>query len=156
MSIAVMVDVADAVLTDINADPEGNFGEFFVARRSYGEWDDQLEEIDQLFVDVVPAKHPLSEAADRSGAVLHHVDVQIVVRRRLRRTAETKRFRLSEVDGLLQLNENIFNYFIQHPLSDLATATWRESKLVTDYVRRHLRDFSQYTGISQVTYEVIV
>lgn len=152
---AVMVAVADALLTDLNADPEGNFDTYFVAERSYAEWDDTLEDEDELHVDVVAGKHPKSELADRGGSILHEVTVQIVVRQRLRRRPETKRFQLDGVDRLVLLNQTIFDYFVLHELSTLTTATWRDSKLVTDYVRKHLRENSQYTGISEVSFEVI-
>lgn len=152
---AVAVDVAKAILNALNSDPLTDFGVAFTAVRSYAEWDELLEDLDTLHVDVVPAKHRKTELADRGGAILHEVGIHVATRKRLRVDETTQRFDLDEVDDLVLLTEKISDHFIQLELATLSGATWIECKIISDYVRKHLRTNSQYTGIVEIAYEVI-
>lgn len=151
---AVLVDVASAILTDLNADPITNFGYDFTAVRSYAEWDENLEEFGTLHVDVVPAADE-STHADRSGNVTFSPTTQIVVRQRFRRDETTQRFDLDDIDGLVGALEKIHDFFVQHQLSTLTNATWISSKIAAPYVKSLLKTNHQYTGIVEVKFEVV-
>jgi len=155
---SVLADVSDAVTTDLNLDPATNFGVTFTAVRSYGEWDEKLKEgLDDLQCDVVPVRYD-EENLRRSGGyntTQHHVSCHIALRKRLVRATGTELFTLSDIDDLTEALEKIARFFTVRELSTLDTAAFIESRIVTPYVRRHLREMDQYTGIVLITYEIV-
>lgn len=166
---AVLVDVATAILKDLNANPKTNFGVKFIAVRSYAEWDVALEGsgLDELHVDVVPAGQPINTLADRGGNIEYETVIHIGIRQRFRRGGETKRFDLSEIDPLVLLTERIADYFasdggVPHQLSTMNSATWKpegtgneSSGILQPVDKTMLRMHGQFTGIVQLIYEVI-
>lgn len=153
---AVLADVATAVTVELNLNAFANFGVTFEAVRSYGEWNTQLEDIDDsLHVDVVPARYDDATLAERGGNIRHLVAVHIAVRKRFRVSASTERFTLSDIDDKLKLLEDINDFFVQKRLSSLPyTAMWVASSIPTPYTPAHLA-FGQYTGVAEVIYEIV-
>lgn len=152
-----LIDVAEAVVVDLNLAPLSNFGFAFTALLSYAEWDLELTD-NTLHVDVVPVGYMTSELADRSGQVEHAVAVHIAVRKRLKRATLTKRFVPADVKALITATRKINDFFVLRELTTMASAIWvqvpGESPIESAYDRDHLRLNSQFTGIVKVAYEV--
>lgn len=161
-----LIEVAKAIVDDLNADPGGNFGTGFTAVRSYAEWEIALRDVGELKVDVVPVAYLLNEMADRNGTLLYQVAVHIGVRKRLRRDSDTTRFDLAEVDDLVQLTRRLSDWFASdsgrpHELAAYPQAMWiaegvknNRSEILQTCDKKMLRTGGQYTGVIQVLYEV--
>ena len=151
---AVIVDVADAITTDLNIDPATNFGLAFVAERSDGEFDRLLKDIDLLHVDVVPAGHPSFLLSNIGGAIDHQAAVQVILRKRLV-VGTNERFLRSDVNALRLALQKIAVFFVRRELTTLTTATWISTEIEVDCNRSDARENHQYTGIVRIVYEVI-
>lgn len=159
---ATSVDVAEAVLVDVNADPLTNFGREFVAIRSYADWDDTIEE-DGIRVDVVPAPYakpgegfPESMLYASGTEVVHHPTTQIIVRERFRKDQNLKRFLVGDIDPNVLIVEKLAQFFVTKALSTMSSAQWISSEVTLLYSREHLRRNSQYTGLVTLVHQVIV
>lgn len=157
---AAVADIADAIVTELNADPHTNFGVTFDASRSFAEWDESLEDLDTLHVDVVPSKWEtlLLDRGDGTGAttnIRHSVTMQIVVRKRFSRQSN-ERFRLGDIDAMLLLLQRINDFFVQNEPVGVSNANWSQSRIAAGYTRDHLRNNGQYTGVVEITCDVDV
>lgn len=156
---AVLVDVADAVKDELASitglvlaiDPE----------RSYADWDEQLEDLSTLRVDVVPVNVGETELDSRGESrFLCHVDIGVRYRFAPEERESTGRITVSEIDDLLLLLQQFHDHFVNNGegrrLTSYTAAAWTETNVRTWYVREHLREMGQYTGIVRVTYEAVV
>lgn len=157
---AVLVSVADAIVSELllitglvrEIEPE----------RSYADWDEKLEQLNELHVDVVPVPSTTETDLDGRGATRYQCDVDIGVRYRFdaeERNADG-RISVEEIDELIELLQQFHDHFTNNGegrrLTGFAGAVWQETKVRTWYVREHLRELAQYTGIIRVTYEALV
>lgn len=161
---ADIVDIADAIVTDLNDDPATNFGISFTAVRSEAEWDDALESEGDPQVDVVPAGHPRFSLAERPAdpadpadvRVDHQVEIQVILRQRFRKGSD-KKLPQSSIDTLRLATQKIAKRYLGW--SPTSTATWvptaGDKPIEADGVRAHFRQHHQYTGIVKLTYEVV-
>lgn len=154
---AALVEVAEAITREIGEIPD--LVRDVEAERSYADWDLPLEEFDELRVDVVPVNVSEIELETR-GAALHVVRSYIAVRYRFRPEERTDigRVDVAEVDELILLLQQINNYFINggqgRRLLFMPEAVWTASDVRTWYMREHLREMAQFTGIIELKYEV--
>ena len=107
---AVIVQLADAIVTDLNA---ATFSQSFIAQRTYlPRW--KLEELAMIRVSVVP-KDDVSERASRTQWQEDY-QLDVAVQQKLG-TNET-----TQMDGLLLLGQELADYFkSRNPSGDLAT-----------------------------------
>ncbi len=153
---AVLVDVAEAVKAELET---GSFTLAITPERSYADWEDELEsdEAGRIRCDVVPVQIARSEL-DARGELVYMAETDIGIRRRFDNDAASwthGRVQLGDVDQLCQLVEQIHEFFAENNgrrLSTLTGATWEASEIRASYVRDHLREWRQFTGIVRVTY----
>lgn len=155
---AVLVDVADAVKEELKL---GTFACEIFPERSYADWEMRLEDIDKTQVDVVPVGVRRTEL-DARQTLLYLCDVDVGVRRRFSGDDTddyTGRVELSEVDTLVLLVEQLHEYMTDadnngRRLTEYTSAVWQECDIRSSFVRDHLREMRQFTGIIRVSYEV--
>lgn len=155
---AVLVSIADAIKDEINS-MTGLIREV-TAERSYADWDLPLDDFDQLQVDVVPVNTAETEL-DARGQTRYLCRTYIGVRYRFRpedRVAASGRIDLEQIDELIELLEQFHDEFIKEGngrrLTSYTTAVWQETSIRTWYIREHLREHGQFTGIIETSYEV--
>lgn len=151
---SALVQVADAVTAAIAGH---DFGIQFECERSYPNWDLKLEDADCLRVDVVPAELVRSDIDDHKSAV-YDCAIDIGVRKRFDQNDQeplTGRIEKTEVDRLIYLVEQIHDYFCDDGKRELAdNMNWRSTVVRAAYIREHLKDWRQFTGIIRITYEI--
>lgn len=141
---AVMVSVADALVTALNA---ATWSPTFTAVRSYAHWADKLESISSLKVDVVPVNHARSSLATR-GSLEYAPEIDIGFRQLLTTTTT------AAVDTLVALVESVNEWVCSRDVASTPVAEWESASIRALYVRDHLREWKQFTGIIRVTYRV--
>lgn len=154
---SVLVSVADGIVSELEA---GSFVVSISPERSYGEWEEDLTDLDTLHVDVVPVSTETVLSARRRLAYTCTVD--IAVRQRFGvedQQQSTGRVKRADVDQLVELVEQINEYMIDpdnsgRRLASYTAAAWKESEIRAAYVRDHLRGWRQFTGIVRAVYEV--
>lgn len=146
-----IIAIPKAIVADIN---DQDFGFEFVARRSYANWRDKLEEQDTLHVDVVPVNKFDPVLHDRSE-IMSLLSVDIVVRKRFgsSEVESDGNIATAEVDALVQLTTDIGEHYVADRVPDVDDAVWRETKVMAAYVPSHLRELRQYTGHVRITFE---
>ena len=150
---AVLVDVATAITAELAA---ASLGQTFVPARSYADWDEQLEDAGTLHVDVVPVNYDES-ALDSRESIGYVVSCDVGIRKRFGtddQEVSTGRIELAEIDDLVLLVEAIHEFFIERRLAGYESAVWRETKIRSAYIRKHLREYRQFTGMIRVSYDV--
>lgn len=151
--MSVLIDVAEAIKDNLNA---GSFTTTFTAQRSYGDTQVALEDQDTLHVEVIPQGYP--DEIITQGNHEYEVDVRIWVRKRFGQESRDgeQKLLLSQIDTLVDLVEDIQQFFIKRSLTGYTDASWRESTTETPYSAEHLRIYSQFTGQIKVIYKVPV
>lgn len=150
--VAVDLEIADAVVTALRA---GTFSRAIDPVRSYAEWEEQLEDLGTLHVDVVPLQTgPATELDDR-GSVQYTCEVDIGVRYRFG-TAEqestTGRVDVADVDACKLLVQEIAEFFITDRFADSPFAVWQETEIKLGWSRKHLRTMRQFFGFVRLTF----
>jgi hypothetical protein len=154
---AVLVEVADAITEQLNAaglTPE------FEAERSWADWDEKLEDSDELHVDVVGIAADV-EIEDRT-TLKYTCTVHIGVRKRFKvpdQDQSTGRIDKAEVDALVLLVQQIGELFAAPSasggrLTEFDVAVWEEFKPGMWFNRKLLRENRQFTGIVRVIHTV--
>lgn len=153
--MSVLTSAAQAVVDELNEDPETNFGLNFTAERSYADWDLPLEDLDELHVDVVP--HPQSKTElSVSDTLSYEVRSTILVRKRFGTDFQDNSGRtiVDEVDTLVGVVEAIAEYFVKLVMTNDTDAIWQAVELPDHYVRDHLREHRQFTGTVRLTHRI--
>jgi hypothetical protein len=146
--MALTLDIADAVVAELNAAPPGTFDPAFTAvRRVLPVFD--LAEMADLHVSVVP------RAIDIAGATrsASQYDVQIdigVQQKLLSSDGELDQ----QVPPLCVLVEQIAAYLMRRVLQTLPGAVW--VRLANDpiYAPEHLSQLRQFTSVLTLTYRI--
>ncbi len=141
--MALIVDIADAVVVELNA---GEFTQTFTARRLYRPQFDLVEMVD-LHVTVVPKGIEIG-IASRSG-VQCDVSVDVAVQKKLQ-TEDA-----AEIDPLMNLVEEIADFFRQRKLSQYPRASWIATANEPVYSPGHLEELRQFTSVLTVTFRVM-
>lgn len=153
---SVMVEVADNIRAQLNAEPGSTWAMSFQAERSWADWELQLEELDELHVDVVPAGFELVEDSDR-GDIVYTVMTDVGVRLRFDPRGvdgRTGRIKLERLDALSLLSEQITEFLHQDRLASYQGAVWVSTDFRTPYLQKHLRELNQWTAVTRTIYEV--
>ena len=141
--MALIVDIAEAVVAELNA---GEFSQAFSAQRLYRPQFD-LAEMKDLHVTVVP-KGVATSIASRSG-VQCDVSVDVAVQKKLESESS------DEIDPLMNLVEEIADFFRQRKLSQYPKASWVATANEPVYSPGHLEELRQFTSVLTVTFRVV-
>jgi hypothetical protein len=156
---SVLLAVADALAADLTAHA---FSVPFAATRTYADAEYQLETADSAVqCDVVPASKLKTELDDR-GTVRYLASAFVVFRRKFAGadieqvgTSEQSRVKAASVDPLVGLVEETSEWLTsQARLTNHPDAVWDSTNIEAAVVHKHLREWSQFTGIIKTTYEV--
>ncbi len=158
---SAMIEVAKAIVTELNADPVTNFGHSFTAERSYGEWNRKLEDVGALKVDVVDAGYVSSEVWDRGDGVTpnmrHVVAVQIAIRQRFSPTSQ--KMLVADIDPLKTLCEEIHDFFVFNELTGFTQATWvptaGDKPIEVSGAVEDMKEHHQFSGVVRLHFEVV-
>lgn len=150
---SVVVRMADAVVTALNSH---DWDIQFTAERSYAEFDDQLKDLGQLQIDVFPKFDPTLEL-DTRGTLGWQVAIDVGVRKRFGTEDQdqtTGRIKRDSIDELVNLVEAIAKYLIAERFTSLDAIgmVWQSTSIPALFVREHLRQWSQFTGIVRLTF----
>lgn len=127
----------------------------FTAEHSFADWQDLLKDVDRLHVDVVPFFRGVTELFAQKE-IQYVVPVDVAVRQRFASDQDRGdgRIPIAKVYELIELVEEIGEFFHVKRLANFDAAVWDETEVRVWYSRRDLRELRQYTGIVRVTHLV--
>ncbi|HJS06711.1 MAG TPA: hypothetical protein VJ809_03600 [Pirellulales bacterium] len=145
---AALVKVADDVTAALNGQ---TFVPSFTAVRSYADDEMELTEPGALRVDVVVVGHDEAELSSR-GVVRFQSGIDIGVRFKFGKDEQGSDGKIdkAEIDKLVELSESIYLFLARQRL-DLAV--WQDAAFRSSYVRKHLREWRQFTCIIRVRFD---
>jgi hypothetical protein len=150
MSQALLIEVADALVAELNAEaakPAGGvLGVQFVAGRHYRPQFD-LADLKALRVSVVPKGITIASLGRASNQ--HDVAVDVAVQKKVD-PADT-----AELDGLMLLVESLADFFRLRRLSTLPAAAWIKTENAPVYAPEHLEQHRVFTSVLTLTYRVV-
>jgi hypothetical protein len=156
---SILLAVADALAADLTAH---GFSLPFTAARTYADAEYQLGTADgTLQCDVVPASELKTELYDR-GTVRYLASAFVVFRQKFAGSdieqvgaSEQTRVKASAVDPLVGLVEEANEWLTAlERLTNHPDGVWNSTNIEAAVVHKHLREWSQFTGIIKTTYEV--
>ena len=139
--MALIADIADAVVTELNA---GSFSVPFTAERLYRP-DFELSDMKDLHVSVVPHGLEMSTA----GRVLSQHDVQIDVAVQKKLDAADN----AEIDALMGLVEELAEFL--RTKRQFGDAVWVRTENSPVYSQEHLGELRQFTSVLTATFRVV-
>jgi hypothetical protein len=152
---AVDIQVAEAVLSELNLAPAGTFVRPFTAERVYLGTPD-LADVAGVRLSITPTAVD-DEFAARAG-VTSEVVIQIGVRAKLQNSPGEPAFYLAEMDELRLLTQQVRRFLCQpqrRRLSALPAAMLtRGPQNNPTFAPEHLGELGQYTSIITLTYRV--
>ncbi len=140
--MAVITDIADAVVASLNA---GSFGQEFTAERHYRPVFD-LPEMGTLHVTVVPQGMAI-ETAGR-GRSQYDCRIDIAIQKKFENGDS------AELDPLMALVEQIADHFRFKRLEGLPEAMWVKTENTPIYAAEHMEQNRVFTSVLTVTYRV--
>lgn len=149
---AVDIDIADAVKDALEA---GAFSVAIEPVRSYAEWDEALEDLNTLHVDVVPVQTGPATELETRGEVEYTCEIDIGVRYRFGTSeseSSTGRVAVEEVDRLKLLVQEIAEFFMTDRFDDATAGVWQETEIKLGWSRKHLRQMRQFFGFVRLTF----
>jgi hypothetical protein len=145
--MAVVIEIADAVVTALNA---AKLSQPVEAQRHYlPEFD--LADMDALHVSVVPAELE-EEIADRSRDWAEY-KIHVAVQKRVSKQ-DPPGLDATAIDGLMTLVEEIDDLFRHKPLAGYGQAHWTKTENKPIYDPKHLKDQGQFTSLLVLTFRV--
>jgi hypothetical protein len=154
---SVYAETAEAVKDSlIVASDAGEFYTQITPVRSYADWTDELRNLDELHVDIVANQAGDQELTTR-GMVMYELPIDIGVRQRFDKDGidhETGRVAIQEVDRLVLLVEEIARFLAADRLTTYSVAAYVETRVLSLFNRRHLRELNQFTGLIRSVYQV--
>jgi hypothetical protein len=141
--VAVVTDIADAVVTELNAH---TFSQAFTAVRHYRPIFD-LAEMQDLHVTVVP-KGLAMQRADRTR---HQVDYEIDVAIQQKVAVVDA----ATLDPLMGLVEEVIDYFRNARLAAVPEAVCMGVRNEPVYAPEHLDELRQFTSVLTLTFRVV-
>ena len=139
-----IVQVAQAVTDELNA---ATFPQSFTAERRYAP-QYELAEMDTLHVTVVPKALTVATAGRNAGQFDCQIDVAV-----------QKRFQTDspdEIDPLMDLAEEIAEFFRQRRLSNLPSAAWVKTEHKPVFAPEHMQELRQFTSVLTLTYRMFL
>lgn len=153
MADASLVYVGEMVKAAIES---RDFGLPFTIERNYADFDEELQDISPLKVDVVPFRHSAAEMESHKN-LSYEIDTDICIRRLfgLPDADPDQRISKESIDRLVKFTEDIHEFLMARRLTqgELAQANWGEARLLWCPNKRHLRR-RQFTGLIRVTHQI--
>ena len=144
--MALIIDIADAVVTELNATPAGTFDPAFTAeRRVLPEFD--LPELAELKVTVVPKAVEINGSTRLTSQFDCQIDIG--VQKKLGKDLDT------EVAELCGLVDGIAGYLRRRSLAAAPHAVWVRTRNDPVYAPEHLADQRAFTSVLTVTYRSV-
>lgn len=141
--MAVITDIADAVVAELNA---GSFSLSFTAERLYLPAF-ELADMQSLHVTVVPKSVATDAAARTQNQQDYAIDV--AVQQKLTSTAN------APIDALVTLVEELADHFRFRRLQNYPDAIWLKTEQQPVYAPEHLEQLRQFTSLLTLTFRVI-
>ena len=141
--MAVITDVADAVVAELNA---GSFSLPFTAERLYLPVF-ELADMQALHVTVVPKSVATDAAARTQNQQDYAIDV--AVQQKLSSTANAL------IDELVTLVEELADHFRFRRLENYPDAIWLKTEQKPVYAPEHLEQLRQFTSLFTLMFRVI-
>jgi len=141
--MSVPIDIADAVVAELNA---ASLSQPVSAERHYVPLF-ELPQMHELHVSVVPKGVAITKA-DRTHNT-HDVEVDVAVQ---------KKFEVgdaAEIDPLMNLVEEIADFFRLRRLSSYPNAHWIKTQNKPIYAQEHWDELRQFTSILTFTFRVV-
>lgn len=156
---SILIQTADAIVTELNTPTGHTWSLEFTAERSYADWDLALDDTAQrgvLLCDVVPVSR-LPVALETQSSVAYSPAIDVVFRKKFEPAdaqVDDGKITLSAVDELVTLVEEVNEYFAAMRLTGFDSAVWDPSRDIelTAVIHRHLREHDQYTGIIRLPF----
>jgi len=139
--MAVILDIADAVVDQLNATP---FSQPLTAERHY-QPRFELSEMTELKVSVVP-RSLASKSLDRNRDSFDYL-IDVAVQKKTDMTQ-------AALDALMALVEEITNHFRMQKLAGYPAARCTEVKNEPVYALEHLDELRQFTSVITLTFRV--
>ena len=144
--MALIIDIADAVVAELNAAPAGTFDPAFTAlRRVLPEFD--LPELAELKVTVVPKAVEINGSTRLASQFDCQIDIG--VQKKLGKDLDT------EVAELCGLVDGIAGYLRRRSLAAAPHAVWVRTRNDPVYAQEHLADQRAFTSVLTVTYRSV-
>jgi hypothetical protein len=147
--MSTIIDIADAVVTELNSPGAPGFSQTFQAQRYYRPVFD-LAEMKDLHVTVMPKGVEMSMA----GRSLVQSDVQIDIGVQKKLSADSTGD-IAEIDALMGLVQEIIDFLRCRRLSALPAAAWVRTENSPIFAPEHLEQLRQFTSVITLTYRVI-
>lgn len=144
--MARVIDIADAVVAELNAAPAGTFDPAFTAeRRVLPEFG--LPDLAELKVTVVPKAVEITGATRSVGQFDCQIDIG--VQQKLGKDLDT------ETAALCGLTDAIVGYLRRRPLAAAPHAAWVRTQNDPVYAPEHLAEHRTFTSVLTVTYRSV-
>lgn len=141
--MAVIVDIADAVVSALNA---GSFSQPIAARRMYLPQFD-LTAMKDLHVTVVPKGVQILPGGRSHNQ--HDFAIDVAVQKKLERADN------AEIDALMDLVDELADHFRFKRLEDFPNAVWLKTDHQAVYAQEHLQEMRQFTSVLTFTFRVM-
>lgn len=139
--MALIADIADAVVTELNA---GSFSVPFTAERLYRP-DFELPDMKDLRVSVVP--HGLEMSTAGRALSQHDVQIDLAVQKKLDAADN------AEIDALMGLVEELAEFL--RTKRQFGDAVWVRTENSPVYSQEHLGELRQFTSVLTATLRVV-
>ena len=143
--MAVITDIADAVVASLNSPGDPGFSQPFTAERFY-QPSFELADMATLHVSVVPRTVTISSAS--RNASFHDCAIDVGVQKKV--NPENP----AEIDGLLNLMDEIADHLRLKRLEAYPDAAWLSMQHEPVFAPEHLDQLRQFTSVLTVTYRV--
>jgi hypothetical protein len=147
--MSLITDIADAVVTELNAapvPPATGFAQTFTAARAYRPQFD-LPDLKTLKVTVVPKGIEIINVTRHANQ--NDVSVDIAVQKKVNPTDTT------DMDALMTLVEQIADFFRLRRMTAFPTALWTKTDNVPVYSPEHLEQKQVFTSVLTLTFRVV-
>lgn len=153
---SIQESAAAAIEAALNTGSQaGSFVQRFIAEWSFGDFDVELEDLDALRVDVIPAGFRDDTALEDRSSLAYYVQTDIGIRKRFStEQVDSGRIPRATIAPLAQLVEEIAEYTMPAELSGYTSAQFESIEILQPYIRAHLRQFRQFTGVVRVVHYV--
>jgi len=142
-----VLNVADAVVTELNSAPDETFSlEFIAERKVLPEYD--LRNITALQVIVVPRS--LNAELETRSQVMYEVQIDIGVQKHVGKEID------DEIEDLMDLVEEVGDYLRGLSLTAVTYARWVRMENNPIYSPDHLATHHVFTSVITMTYHMLV
>lgn len=140
--MSLVLNIADSIVADLNA---ATLSLPISANRLYVP-NFQLEDMNELRISVVPRELQIT-SLDRSRNQ-HDAAIDIAIQKKFK-TGDA-----AEIDPLINLAEEIADYFRLHRLASFPAAIWSSTEHRVLYSQEHWDQMNQFTSLLTLTFRV--